>query len=48
MIRQAELSDLNPCVSVIRRSFLSVAEKFYIPSDGAPGFTAFSISEERL
>lgn len=48
MIRALSENDLAQCVSVIRTSFLTVANEFGFTVENAPGFTAFSASQERL
>ena len=48
MIREAKREDIPSCVNVIRRSFLTVADEFGITRENAPGFTAFSTTEEKL
>ena len=48
MIRKAERADLPACVSVIRRSFRTVADEFGFTEENAPRFTAFATTEERL
>lgn len=48
MIRKAEQADLPACVSVIRRSFQTVADELGFTEENAPRFTAFATTEERL
>ncbi len=48
MIRMVEESDISQCVGVIRESFGTVARDFGFTKENAPGFTAFSITAERL
>ena len=47
-VRAVKESDIAQCVSVIRDSFLSVAEQFGITQKNAPRFTAFAINEGKL
>ena len=48
MIKKIRESNLQECVNVIKESFITVANEFNITTDNAPGFTAFSINEEKL
>ena len=48
MINKINENNLNECVNIIKESFITVAKEFNITSDNAPGFTAFSISKEKL
>ena len=48
MIRQIKEKDIAECVEVIRESFLTVANELGFTTENAPGFTAFSITEDRL
>lgn len=48
MIREMNRSEIPECVVLIRESFLTVAKEFNFTQANAPGFTAFSISNERL
>ena len=48
MIRRVEREDLPVCVSMIRRSFQTVADEFGFTEENAPRFTAFAMTEERL
>ena len=48
MIREINRSEIPECVVLIRESFLTVANEFNFTQTDAPGFTAFSISNERL
>lgn len=48
MIRSVEKKDLKECANVIQSAFMTVAEEFGFTKENAPGFTAFSITEERL
>ena len=40
--------DLNACADVIRRSFMTVADRFGLTKENAPRFTAFAVTEEGL
>ncbi|MDE6853243.1 MAG: GNAT family N-acetyltransferase, partial [Lachnospiraceae bacterium] len=48
MIREIRKEYLSECVAVIRSSFQTVADELGFTEENAPGFTAFSITEERL
>ena len=48
MIRAVKNEEIKECVSVIRESFLTVAEEFGLTKANAPRFTAFATTEERL
>lgn len=48
MIRKINRSEIPECVVLIRESFLTVANEFNFTQTNAPGFTAFSTSNERL
>ena len=48
MIKQITRENIPECVSVIRESFMTVANEFGFTSENAPRFTAFSVNEERL
>ena len=48
MIRQAASGEYAACAALIRTAFLTVAQSFGITPENAPGFTAFSICEEKL
>lgn len=48
MIRKIRKEDISECVSVIRVSFKTVADELGFTPENAPGFTAFSVNEERL
>lgn len=48
MIRAIREKDLSECVSVIRESFLTVADEMGCTADNAPRFTAFATTEDRL
>lgn len=48
MIRQIIENDIAECVEVIRESFLTVAGELGFTTENAPGFTAFSMTEDRL
>ena len=48
MIREVERIDISECVSVIRDSFKTVADKFGLTEENAPRFTAFATTTDRL
>ena len=53
MIKEIDRSDIPNCVSVIKDSFMTVADEFgftseNVTSENAPRFTAFAISDDRL
>ena len=48
MIKEIDRSDIPNCVSVIKDSFMTVADELGFTEQNAPRFTAFAISEERL
>lgn len=48
MIKEIDKSNISECVQLIRKSFGTVAKEFGITQENAPGFTAFSMSEEKL
>ena len=48
MINEIDKSEIAKCVSVIRKSFQTVADEFGFTIENAPRFTAFATTEERL
>ena len=48
MIKEIAKNDISECVSVIKASFLTVANELGFTKDNAPRFTAFSTTVERL
>ena len=48
MIRKLTESDFTEAVTVICKSFMTVAEEFNITKDNAPAFTAFATDETKL
>lgn len=48
MIKQITRDNILECATVIRESFLTVAEEFGITPENAPRFTAFAVNEDRL
>ena len=48
MIRPIKECEIELCVSVIRDSFLTVAQKYGFTEENAPRFTAFATTTERL
>ena len=48
MIKEIGKNEIPECVSVIRKSFRTVADEFGFTQENAPRFTAFAITEEWL
>lgn len=48
MIRPIQRCEIETCVEVIRKSFLTVAEEYGFTEENAPRFTAFATTPERL
>lgn len=48
MIREISKNEIQNCVEVICKSFMTVADEFGFTTENAPGFTAFATTEERL
>ena len=48
MIKEINKNEISECVSVIRKSFQTVADEFCFTIENAPRFTAFATTEERL
>ena len=48
MIKEINKNEISECVSVIRKSFQTVADEFGFTIENAPRFTAFATTEERL
>ena len=48
MIREIDRNEIPECVSVIRDSFMTVADMLGFTAENAPRFTAFAISDDRL
>ena len=48
MIKAVDRNNIVECVSVIKESFLTVADEFGFTIENAPRFTAFATTEERL
>lgn len=48
MIKEIDRNDIPECVTVIKDSFITVADELGFTAENAPGFTAFSISADRL
>lgn len=46
--RLATEKDISECVKLIRESFKTVADEFGFTIENAPGFTAFSMTDEKL
>lgn len=48
MIREIRKDEIQSCVEVICKSFMTVAEEFGFTMENAPRFTAFATTEDRL
>lgn len=48
MIKEVQEKDIIECVNVIRESFKTVADELGFTVENAPGFTAFSTTEEKI
>ncbi len=48
MIREIKETEIQECVEVIRKSFMTVADKFGFTPENAPRFTAFATNEDRI
>lgn len=48
MIRKVNLTEINACTDVIKKSFVPVAVKFNISEENSPNYVAFSITSEKL
>ncbi len=48
MIRRIERCEIEKCVEVISKSFLTVAQEYGFTEENAPRFTAFATTAERL
>lgn len=48
MIREINRNEIQSCVEVICKSFMTVADEFGFTTENAPRFTAFATTEERL
>ena len=48
MIREIKETEIQECVEVIRKSFMTVADKFGFTPENAPRFTAFATDEDRI
>ena len=48
MIKEVRREDIPACVSLIKQSFMTVADEFGFTEENAPRFTAFATTEERL
>lgn len=48
MIRAMREEEIPVCVTLIRRSFATVAKEFGFTEENAPRFTAFATTEQRL
>ena len=48
MIKEVKVQDIPECLNVIKESFITVANEFGITETNASGFTAFSMTEDKL
>ena len=48
MIRQITQYEIDECISVIKKSFIDVAESFNITKENAPNYVLFSTDFEKL
>lgn len=48
MIRKVRKDEIQTCVEVICKSFMTVADEFGFTAENAPRFTAFATTKERL
>ena len=48
MIQKISKNEIQNCVKVIRKSFMTVADEFGFTFENAPRFTAFATTKERL
>lgn len=48
MIKEVNIQDIPECINVIKESFVTVANEFGITETNAPGFTAFSMTMEKV
>lgn len=48
MINEIDKNDISECVTVIKESFMTVADRFGFTAENAPGFTAFATDEAKL
>ena len=48
MIQKINKNEIQNCVKVIRKSFMTVADEFGFTIENAPRFTAFATTKERL
>ena len=48
MIKEIQEKHISECVKLIRDSFKTVADEFGFTTENAPGFTAFSMTDEKL
>ena len=48
MIREINKNEIQNCVEVICKSFMTVADEFGFTIENAPRFTAFATTENRL
>lgn len=48
MIKEIQEKHISECVKLIKDSFKTVADEFGFTIENAPGFTAFSMTDEKL
>ena len=48
LIKKIGKSDIPECVTVIKESFMTVADEFGFTAENAPGFTAFATDKAKL
>ena len=48
MIKEVQEKDIPECVKLIKTSFQTVADEFGFTTENAPGFTAYSMTDEKL
>ena len=48
MIKEIDRNDISECVSVIKDSFMTVADDLGFTLENAPRFTAFAVSDDQL
>ena len=48
LIKEIDINDIPQCVTVIKESFMTVADTFGFTSENAPAFTAFAADEAKL
>ena len=48
MIKEVKEKDILECVNLIKESFKTVADELGFTVENAPGFTAFSMTDDKL